>query len=151
MSNILLVSELFGHLFLVNNALTLRCNQHLRDTGVSTVQWLLCAALGRQPGQAANLSTLAGQLCTSRQNVKQLARSLADKGWLTMARDPADSRSLLLTLSPACQEFWSARADADAAFLDSVFGRLDEADLACALRSLRRVYALLADGAELPS
>jgi DNA-binding MarR family transcriptional regulator len=143
MSNMLLFSELFGQLFLVGNALGRAASRHLADSGVSLAQWQLCAALSKRPGTAANLSSLASLLCTSRQNVKQVARGLEARGWLRMEADPEDSRSLLLSLEPACSAFWKGREAKDARFLEELFGGFGESTLRGALGTLKRVYESL--------
>jgi len=145
MSNILLYSELFGQLFLTGNALNRAAARHLADSGVSLVQWQLCAALSREPEARANLSALAERLCTSRQNVKQVARGLEARGWLRMESDPDDSRSLLLRMEPACAAFWASREKEDRRFLQEVFGDIGENSLRGALGTLRRVYESLQD------
>ena len=143
MGNILLYSELFGTLFLVGNALTHRGNLHLQSTGVSVVQWQLCAALSQRPEKSANLSTLAAQLCTSRQNIKQVAQGLMMKGWLRMEKDPADSRALLLALTPECEEFWDRRVTIDRDFLVSTFGSFADDELQETIGVLQRLYKRL--------
>jgi DNA-binding MarR family transcriptional regulator len=143
MSNILLFSELFGQLFLVGNALGRASARHLADSGVSLAQWQLCAALSRMPGTTANLSSLASLLCTSRQNVKQVARGLVARGWIRMETDPEDSRSLLLSLETECASFWDAREGEDRRFLREIFGDIGESSLRATLGTLKRVYESL--------
>lgn len=143
MSNVLLSSEAFGALFLVGNALTARSNRHLAGSGTTLVQWQLCAALSRQPRHSANLTTLASLLCTSRQNVKQVARGLQAKGFLTLGADPRDSRAVVVNLTPACDRFWADRATEDTAFLETLFTGFTDDELRQTTAVLERLYQKL--------
>ena len=136
---------MFGLIFLVNNALTKKTNQYLSRHGFSVVQWLLCAALSKQSGNSANLSQVATQLCTSRQNIKQIAQELVIKGWLLIGKDPQDSRAVRLSLTPECLAFWQEQDPANAEFLSELFGVIGNDELKATTTAMNRLYQHIID------
>jgi DNA-binding MarR family transcriptional regulator len=146
-------AAVFGQVFLVAQHLTRLADQALQPLGLTTSQWLLLAVVTRHPHGPPSVSQAAARYGTSRQNVKQVARQLAARGFLRLLADPADARVLRLHPTPRVaatfdgpdavreQKRFLARlfeglADAEVAALDATLGRWLAA-LAPAERSAR--------------
>ncbi|EOC99974.1 Transcriptional regulator, MarR family [Caldisalinibacter kiritimatiensis] len=66
---------------------------------------------------------------TSRQNVKQLAVKLQQKGFLAIDKDKKDSRALRLKLTQKNQWFWKKREEKDRNFIINLFKNLSEEEV----------------------
>lgn len=99
-------SDAFGGVFVLAGHLTRLTDDGLADWGLTTRQWLLLAVLTKGfPGRAPTLTEAAAAYGTSRQNVKQIARSLEARGWLRLAPDPSDGRAVRLELTDRVRVF----------------------------------------------
>jgi DNA-binding MarR family transcriptional regulator len=99
-------SDAFGGVFVLAGHLTRPTDEGLADWGLTTRQWLLLAVLARGfPGRAPSLTEAAAAYGTSRQNVKQVALGLEARGWLRLAPDPRDGRTIRLELTDRVRIF----------------------------------------------
>jgi DNA-binding MarR family transcriptional regulator len=111
-------SELFGSVFVVAQHLTRRTDAALQTLGLTTRQWLLLAVLGKWfPGRHPSLSEAAERYGSSRQNVKQIALGLEERGFLRLVPDPTDGRATLLEMTDRVRIFDEPGAQAQAAAL----------------------------------
>ena len=138
-------AEVFGLVFLVAQQLTRRADEELAPMGLTTSQWLLLAVLAKRfPGEAPRLSEAAAVYGSSRQNVKQVAQKLAERGFLELRRDPSDARVIRLQLTRKMALFDEAPALArQARMMDSMFSGLSIHEAAELERTLRRWLAAL--------
>jgi Transcriptional regulators len=74
-------------------------DQYLGREGITTKQWFLTAMISQFGDKAPTLSEVGELMGSSRQNVKQLALKLEEKGFLTIEKDEQDSRALRLRLT----------------------------------------------------
>ena len=65
----------------------------------SLKQVQLVETIANAPERTMTLTPLSAQMGTTRQNIRKMADSLAKKGYLTLARDETDGRSLRLRLT----------------------------------------------------
>ena len=119
-------AELFGSLFVLMQNLTHRADAELMRFGLTSRQWLLLAVLTKAfPDTAPTLSEAAAAYGSSRQNVKQIALQLAQRGWLRLEADPGDGRATRLVLTDKLAVFAHPEVvEQQAAFLDDVFSAL---------------------------
>jgi DNA-binding MarR family transcriptional regulator len=109
----------------------------LAPLDLTTRQWLLLAVLSRAD-RPLSLSEAAARYGSSRQNIKQIAVGLQRRGYLRLAPDPLDARTLRLHPTDAIARFDEPAAAAQgAAFLADVF-RLHTADEVITLHRLVR-------------
>lgn len=93
-------AEVFGYIFVLAQQLTRRTDALLAPLNLTTRQWLLVAVLVKAfPDQQPTLSATARVYGSSRQNVKQIALQLQERGYLRLVPDPADQRALRLALT----------------------------------------------------
>ena len=118
---------LFGTLFTTANLLQTIGDRFLGE--VTTKQWFLMMCLARLGDKTPTLSELVPCVGSSRQNIKQLALKLQEKGFITMHNDPDDSRALRLALTPAAWDYWQNRVQADALFMDTAFEGIADHDI----------------------
>ncbi len=121
--------ELFGAMFVLLQNLSQRADAELARFDLTSRQWLLLAVLATRFGPGVpTLSEAAAAYGTSRQNVKQIACQLADRGYLTLEPDAGDRRVTRLRLTGRHAVFDEPAVAAEqAAFLAGVFGGLSPA------------------------
>ncbi|MBI5068040.1 MAG: MarR family transcriptional regulator [Deltaproteobacteria bacterium] len=136
-------AELFGSVFVLTQYLARRADAVLEPLGITTKQWLLLAVLTRRfPGESPTLSEAALWHGSSRQNVKQIAQQLQDRGFLRITPDPADRRALRLHLTDRVGALDSpAERARQAAFFDEAFAALGPAETGQLLRLVQRWLA----------
>ncbi len=138
----------FALLIDLGTKLQILADRELAASGLTTRQWFLCLVL-EQAGTELGLKEAARRMGTSRQNAKQLALKLEKKGYLRIAKDSSDARSLRLSLTESCARFWAVRTEKDHEFLAEAFRSLGDSDLAALHRTLTRldtdIHRLLAD------
>jgi DNA-binding MarR family transcriptional regulator len=145
-------AEVFGTVFLLAQHLTRRTDAALDDWGLTSRQWLLLAALQRGfPDRDPSLSEAAELYGTSRQNVKQIALGLAERGWLRLEPDSADARTTRLVRTDLVRRFDSAEGRRrTASLLDDVFAGLPRDDVEVLRRLLARWLQALAPAGTIP-
>lgn len=134
-------ANIFGSLFLLANKLQVVGDRYLAAEEMTTKQWFLTAVISRFAENAPTLSEVAEAMNSSRQNVKQLALKLAEKGFLSIEPDPRDARAIRLRVTEKCKNFWSERQDKDARFLKDLFQDLSELEIDVVARSLGKIIA----------
>jgi DNA-binding MarR family transcriptional regulator len=130
--------------------LSRRADEHLERFGLTTRQWLLLAVLDKRFGQAApTLSEAATAYGSSRQNVKQIALQLVDRGYLRLEPDAVDRRVTRLWLTGKHRVFDEPAVAAEqAAFLADIFAALDSGDLSVLRGLVVRCLHQLGGGAQ---
>jgi DNA-binding MarR family transcriptional regulator len=124
---------IFGSLFLLSNRLQTIGDQYLGEAGITTKQWLLNVMLAQLGDKSPTLSEVTEVIGSSRQNVKQLALKLEDKGFLTIEKDEEDARALRLKLTEKSKTFWRGRHEQDNEYIKNLFKELtpEEVDAIC--------------------
>jgi len=124
---------LFANFFLLANKLQVIGDFHLADDGITTKQWFLILIISQFKEKPPMITDVANLMGTSRQNVKQLALKLEEKGFLNIEKDKQDSRTLRLKLTEKNQWFWEKREEKDRNFVTNLFKSLsvEELDIMC--------------------
>ena len=124
-------AEVFGQVFVLAQHLTRRTNAELEPLALTTSQWLLLAVVSRHQGDAPTLSEAAATYGTSRQNVKQVARQLVDRGYLELRTDPADARAVRLHATAKVADSFDSPAarQHEQRLFDTIFEGLDASDV----------------------
>ena len=124
-------AEVFGQVFVLAQHLTRRTNVQLEPLGLTTSQWLLLAVISRCRDEAPTLSEAAVTYGTSRQNVKQVARQLVDRGYLELRTDPADARAVRLHATAKVADSFDSPAarQHEQRLFDTIFEGLDASDV----------------------
>lgn len=117
---------IFGSLFLLANKLQVIGDRYLGREDMTTKQWFLTVMVSQFPDNPPTLSAVAELMGSSRQNVKQLALKLEEKGFLSIVKDEQDARVLRLKLTEKCRVFWDKRQDQDNEFILELFKDLTE-------------------------
>lgn len=120
---------IFGSLFYISNKLQAIGDQYLAQDDMTTKQWFLTIMLSRFSDHAPTLSEVAERLGNSRQNVKQLALKLQEKGFLKLVKDDQDARAVRLVLTEKNREYWDKRQQKDEHFLIELFSNLSESEM----------------------
>lgn len=138
-------AETFALTFLVAQHLGRAADAALAPLGVTCRQWLLLALLTRRFPTPPTLSEAAEAYGTSRQNVKQLAEQLQDRGFVSLRADPADARKLRIHVLPKVAEAFDTPAERarEAELLRQLFAPLPEDDVRTLQRILRTWVAAL--------
>ena len=96
------------------------------DPAISSKQWFLLAAVAQFTASPPNISTIAGGLGTSRQNIKKMAEKLESRGYVRLEKDKNDSRSILLYLTEQCHSYFKSREQIENEYLEKIFAGIDE-------------------------
>lgn len=131
---------IFGSLFLFANKLQVIGDQYLGREGITTKQWFLTVMLSQFRDNPPMLSEVAELMGSSRQNVKQLALKLEEKGFLTIEKDEQDARTLRLKLTEESKTFWEKRNKQDDQFIEDLFTGFskEESDIIC--KGFRKLF-----------
>ena len=90
----------FGYLLeQASHALYRNFDSHVRQAGLSSIEWRVLATLHDSP--ALTVSQLAHEVLAKQPTVTKLVQRMADQGWLTLQADPADQRRTLVGASAA--------------------------------------------------
>ncbi|KUO76955.1 MAG: transcriptional regulator [Clostridia bacterium BRH_c25] len=124
---------IFGSIFLLANRLQVVGDQYLGRDDITTKQWFLNVMISQFGDNPPTLSEVAELMGNSRQNVKQLALKLVEKGFLTIEKDGHDARALRLVLTDKSRRFWGKRQKQDDEYLEDLFRSfsLEEIDVMC--------------------
>lgn len=117
---------IFGSLFLLANKMQVIGDRYLGRDGITTKQWFLTVVLSQFGDNFPTLSEVAELMGSSRQNVKQLALKLGEKGFLTIQKDEQDARALRLILTEKSKTFWANRQKQDDQFVEDLFKDFSE-------------------------
>ncbi|GGH37008.1 MarR family winged helix-turn-helix transcriptional regulator [Paenibacillus segetis] len=131
--------ELFGGIFLLANKLQTIGDSYLKE--VTTKQWFLMMIVEQFGDYHPTLSEVAKEVGSSRQNLKQIALKLQDKGLLIIEKDTKDSRILRLSLSEKSREFWGKRAEQDKDFIMGLFHELSPDEIGAMWSGFHKLYA----------
>jgi len=112
---------IFGNIFLIANRLQVLGDKYLESDGMTTKQWLLTVMISQFQDNPPTLSEVAKLMGSSRQNVKQLALKLEEKGFLNIQKDKQDARALRLKLTEKSRTFWEERQNQDEEYLENLF------------------------------
>ncbi len=112
---------IFGSIFLIANKLQVLGDQYLGRGGITTKQWLLTAMISQFRDKSPTLSEVAEFMGSSRQNVKQLALKLENKGFINIQKDEQDARALRLKLTAKSRVFWEQRQKQDEQYVEELF------------------------------
>jgi len=130
-------NQLFGMIFLLASRWQNLGDRELKDSGITTKQWLLLVSVQALFSSPPNLNELTQAMGSSRQNIKQLALQLQRQGLLDIFSDPSDRRVQRFRLTEKNRAFWDAREDRDEQFIASLFNDLSEGALAQTHQSIR--------------
>ncbi|HYF84725.1 MAG TPA: MarR family transcriptional regulator [Clostridia bacterium] len=131
---------IFGSIFLLANTLQVIGDQYLGRDGITTKQWLLQVMISQLGDNPPTLSEVAELMGSSRQNVKQLALKLEEKGFLTIQKDEHDARALRLKLTDKSQVFWEKRKKQDDEFIEDLFKDLSQEEIDSMFKGVGKLF-----------
>ncbi|MGL4108926.1 MarR family winged helix-turn-helix transcriptional regulator [Clostridium sp. LP20] len=125
---------IFGGIFVFSNRLQIIGDSFLGE--ITTKQWLLLIGISEFfKDEAPTLSQVGEIIGSSRQNVKQLALKLEEKGFIKIEKD---KRALRLHLTDKLQSYSENRGDRDLEFLNNVFSGVSKEDLIIIFKGMNK-------------
>ena len=121
-------------------------NRIATGAGLTLQQWFLLNLL-QDEGGTVSMGRMARFATVTRQNVAAMVRRMIDLNWVTAARDPADRRSALVTITEEGKKRITESNKPRDEWTESVFKNLSDADLQTADRILRTLYHAVAQRA----
>ena len=82
-----------------NHAMYRPFDQHLRQAGLSSLEWRVLATLSYS--EALPVSRLAAEVLAKQPTVTKLVQRMDVQGWVRLAADPQDQRRTLVSASAA--------------------------------------------------
>lgn len=131
---------IFGSIFLMANKLQVIGDKYLGKDDITTKQWFLTVMISQFPDNPPTLSEVAELMGSSRQNVKQLALKLEEKGFLNIEKDTEDARALRLKLTEKSKVFWERREEQDDQFLAELFRDLNREELDAMVSGFNKLF-----------
>ena len=135
------VEELIWEIRRLFRELSQAADLALAPLGISAAERALLEFLARESAPVS-LSEIARKRAVSRQHIHQTLSRL-DPKWVVRASDPADARSVVLSLSAAGRAFWKRVRAADRQLLTRLGKQLDSASASAAAATLRKLRAAL--------
>jgi DNA-binding MarR family transcriptional regulator len=135
----------YGSLFLLANRLQVIGDQYLGKDDITTKQWFLSIMIGQFGDNSPTLSEVSKLMGSSRQNVKQLALKLEEKGFLKIRKDEQDSRALRLKLTDKSREFWRNRKKQDNEYIENLFKDLDTEEIDAIYKGFGKLFEKIED------
>lgn len=142
------IRAIFASLFILQNRLQTAFDKG--DKQITLKQFMLLILL-KQAGKPEDMSRADKALITltrlgellgcSRQNVKKLASSLEQKGFVAIRQSPEDSRALWIEPTPRLWEYFGGVAEHHAKILNLLFQDYSEEEIEALFRLLTKLYA----------
>ncbi len=118
---------IFGSIFLLANRLQMIGDRDNQD--ITMKQWFLIVMISQFGETSPRLNEVAEFMGSSRQNIKQLALKLEQRGFLHIEKDKHDSRAIRLKVTAVCKVFFKERQDREIAFLKELYKDLSEEEI----------------------
>ena len=131
---------LFGGIFFIANKLETVADRYLARYGLSVKQWMITLVIEEMGDFSPTLSEVSERIGTTRQNVKQIALKLEQKGFVEICRDTTDKRILRLSLTPKCRDFWNTTDEWHLQFICGLFDCLSDAAIETTFEALKTLH-----------
>lgn len=128
---------IFGMVPLLSNKIQVAADKSMEK--ITLKQWLLIIMIMQFEGGAPTLSEVANAMGSSRQNVKQLALKLEQKGFLKIEKDKNDSRILRLSVLPACMTMFEKQAEYERHFLELMYKDMNEEEVEVIAQGIKKL------------
>lgn len=138
---------IFGVLPVLSNKIQIVADKSMGE--ITLKQWLLLIMIMQFEEQTPTLSEVAEVMGSSRQNVKQLALKLEQKGLLKIEKDHKDSRILRLNVLPACMTLFEKQAAYERHFLELFYKGMSEEEKKLVAGGLKKLMLNISDMEEL--
>lgn len=136
---------IFGALLVVANRMDTILERELREYKITTKQWFLSIIIDNLFGEPPTIKSVAREMGTSHQNVKQVALKLEQKGFLKLEKDIDDARVTRLMLTEDSYKFWSKIEHKCFAFIEALYKNIEDKDLANTREVLLKMSSNLTD------
>ena len=109
------------------------------DPTISTKQWFVLATVSKFNETPPNIGDVAKLLGTSRQNIKKMADTLEQRGYLRLEKDQNDLRSTKLFLTVSCYDYFKSREQKENEYINNLFLDIDNEMLDTLCRSMNKL------------
>jgi DNA-binding MarR family transcriptional regulator len=131
------MAYVFGTIFTLSNRLQALGDR--MDERLTVKQWLFLAGVVQCGPGAPTLSQVAKRIGTSRQNAKKIAAILERQRFIRIERDARDARALQISLTDACMERLSQRAEMEKRFLGELFSGFGPGEMSAFAGALKKL------------
>jgi DNA-binding MarR family transcriptional regulator len=121
-------------------------NRIAQEAGLTLQQWFLLNLLVDEGG-TTSMSKMARFSTVTRQNVAAMVQRMVAMGMVTVARDPNDRRSALVSVTDEGRKRLDMATPIRDEWTEGVFRSTDDADLVAADKILRTLYRAVAQRA----
>jgi DNA-binding MarR family transcriptional regulator len=132
--------HIFGSIFLLANRLQVAGDQYLGRDDITMKQWFLQVMISQFGDNPPTLSEVAELMGSSRQNVKQLALKLEEKGFLTIQKDKRDARALRIKQTDISRVFWEKRKKQDDEYIEDLFAGISTEEIDVILKGFSKLF-----------
>jgi DNA-binding MarR family transcriptional regulator len=136
------LTELVLEIFRVNGRLLAAGDRLVADIGLTSARWQVLGAI-HYAGTPQTVSWLARSMGLTRQAVQRIVNELAGKGLTAFQANPAHRRAQLVTLTGKGEAAYAAAERRQTPWINTLANRMDESEVAGALRFLRTIRSRL--------
>lgn len=127
-----------GSVFLLANRLQALGDRVTRE--MTSKQWFVLLAVAQLQGQP-QISQVAQEVGSSRQNTTKLLEQLAQKGYVRLVESPTDHRSRLVHLTKKAARRMAVISDEGGRFVQRLFVGIPDKEIAVTVQVLKQVFA----------
>lgn len=120
---------IFALILIIANRMDTLLGREFKKYDVTTKQWFLIATIESLFDNPPTIKSLAREMGSSHQNIKQIALKLQEKGLLELVKDRKDARITRLTMTEQSHEFWGNLHIGGTLFMQNMFKGIKREDL----------------------
>jgi DNA-binding MarR family transcriptional regulator len=122
------IKTCFGTMFFIANQIEIICDRHLSKHNLTMKQFFLSLVLlnAEKKGKILTISQVSKFMGTSRQNTKQLAIKLEERGFCTIYHDKLDKRIQRIEVTKKNKQFWKSIDSENSKLLNSIYQNISD-------------------------
>jgi DNA-binding MarR family transcriptional regulator len=136
---------IFALILTISNRMDTLLGREFKEFDVTTKQWFLIATIESLFDNPPTIKSVASEMGSSHQNVKQIAIKLQQKGLLKLEKDKKDARVTRLKMTEQSHEFWSNLHTSGTLFMQNMFKDIDHENLTIARKMLQQILINLVE------
>jgi DNA-binding MarR family transcriptional regulator len=136
---------IFALILTISNRMDTLLGREFKEFDVTTKQWFLIATIESLFDNPPPIKSVANEMGSSHQNVKQIALKLQQKGLLKLEKDKKDARITRLKMTEQSYEFWGNLHTSGTLFMQNMFKDIDRENLTIARKMMQQILVNLVE------
>jgi DNA-binding MarR family transcriptional regulator len=136
---------IFALILTISNRMDTLLGREFKGYDVTTKQWFLIATIESLFDNPPTIKSVANEMGSSHQNIKQIAIKLQQKGLLKLEKDKKDARVTRLKMTEQSHEFWGNLHTSGTLFMQNMFKDIDRENLTIARKMMQQILVNLVE------